>query len=203
VRDLVTNVDLAPTFVALAKATPGRVLDGRSLLPLARDPLADFGRDVLFESTNYAAIRTDRYVYISYYRKQGRELYDLKADPFQLRSRHADRALREVRDELTRRLFGLGTCFGDNCLEEPRLALRLAALPGGRVRADVTGADLAWVSNARFYVRGTRVAANSRAPFGRALRSGLFTSPVSTVRVNVRTSDGRSVTFTKRVARLP
>jgi N-acetylglucosamine-6-sulfatase len=49
VTDVVSNVDLAPTFLALARVAPGRVVDGRSLLPLARDPLADFGRDLLLE----------------------------------------------------------------------------------------------------------------------------------------------------------
>jgi hypothetical protein len=203
VQDLVTNVDLAPTFLALSKvtSTPGRVVDGRSLLPLMRDPLADFGRDVLFESDKYTALRTDRYVYVAY-RKRERELYDLKTDPFQLRSRHADRALRDVRYELARRLSVLGTCFGDICRREPRLALRLAALPGGSVRAGVTGADSPWVEGTRFYVGGKRVAADARAPYDVRLSPTVFTGTTVTVRANVRTTDGRSVTFTRKVARL-
>jgi hypothetical protein len=177
------------------------VVDGRSLLPLMRDPLADFGRDILFESDKYTAIRTDRYVYVAY-RRRDRELYDLKVDPFQLRSRHADAKLRDVRDELLRRLNVLGTCFGDDCREEPRLALRPAALPGGSVRARVTGADLRWVESTRFYVGGRQVAADAKAPYDVLLPATLFTGTTSTVRANVRTSDGRSVTFTKMVARL-
>jgi N-acetylglucosamine-6-sulfatase len=203
VRDLVANVDLAPTFLALAnvRSTPGRVMDGRSLLPLMRDPLADFGRDILFESDKYTALRTDRYVYVSY-RKRERELYDLKVDPFQLRSRHADAKLRDVRYELARRLSVLGTCFGDECREEPRLALRLAALPGGSVRAEVTGRDSTWVEGTRYFVGGKQVASDARAPYRVSLPPALFTGTTITVRANVRTTDGRSVTFTKKLARL-
>ena len=69
-RDLVTNADLAPTFTALAQAIAGRVVDGRSLLPLMRDPLADLGHVALFESDKYTALRTGRYVYVAY-RKRG------------------------------------------------------------------------------------------------------------------------------------
>ena len=121
VTDVVSNVDLAPTFLALARVAPGRVVDGRSLLPLARDPLADFGRDLLLESGHFLGIRTDRYAYIAYYRRAW-ELYDLQEDPYQLESRHRDPALREIRLELERRLNDLGTCSGASCLRDPRYA---------------------------------------------------------------------------------
>jgi arylsulfatase A-like enzyme len=197
VKDLVSNVDLAPTILALAKAAPGRVLDGRSLLPLARDPLADFGRDVLLESSKFTAIRTDRYVYVAHNRRAW-ELYDLRTDPYQLRSRHKDPALRTLRVELGRRLLDLGTCFGAYCLEEPHLRLRLAAR-GRSVRADVAGADAAWVAATRFYVNGKRVAADNRAPFGAVLALSLLAEPNATVRVHVDTTDGRGVTITRRI----
>ena len=38
VDDLVINADLAPTIVGAAEATPGLVMDGRSLIPIARNP---------------------------------------------------------------------------------------------------------------------------------------------------------------------
>ena len=197
VTDVVSNVDLAPTFLALAKATPGRVVDGRSLLPLARDPLADFGRDLLLESGHFLGIRTDRYAYIAYYRRAW-ELYDLQKDPYQLVSRHRDPALRELRLELERRLNDLGTCSGASCLRDPRVRLRLAAV-GRSVRADVAGADARWVSATSFYVAGRRVAADNRAPFAATLPQTLFQSPTATVRVRVRTTDGRGVTMTRQI----
>jgi arylsulfatase A-like enzyme len=197
VKDVVSNVDLAPTFLALAKAAPGRVPDGRSLLPLARDPLADFGRDLLLESGHFLGIRTDRYVYIAHYRRAW-ELYDLQTDPHQLRSRHRDPALRETRLELARRLDDLGTCSGAYCLAEPLLRLRLAPR-GSSVRADVAGADARWVVDTQFYVNGRRVAADRRAPFAAVLPPTLFQSSSATVRVHARTADGRGVTMTRRI----
>jgi len=197
VTDVVSNVDLAPTFLALAHAAPGRVQDGRSLLPLARDPLADFGRDVLLESVHFLGIRTHRYVYIAHYRRAW-ELYDLQTDPYQLRSRHRDPALRETRLELARRLNDLGTCSGAFCLDDPLLRLRLAPL-GRSVRADVVGADARWVVDTQFYVDGKRVAGDRRAPFAAVLPPTLFPGASATVRVRVRTTDGRGVTMTRRV----
>ena len=197
VTDVVSNVDLAPTFLALARAVPGRVVDGRSLLPLARDPLADFGRDLLLESGHFLGIRTDRYAYIAYYRRVW-ELYDLKKDPHQLESLHRDPALRETRLELARRLNDLGTCSGASCLRDPLLRLRLAPA-GPSVRADVSGADARWVSGTSYYVDGRRVAADNRSPFGVALPRTLFQGATATVRVRVRTTDGRGVTMTRRI----
>jgi N-acetylglucosamine-6-sulfatase len=197
VTDLVSNVDLAPTFLALARAAPGRVVDGRSLLPLARDPLADFGRDILLESGHFLGIRTNRYAYIAYYRRVW-ELYDLQKDPDQLESRHRDPALREIRLELARRLNDLGTCSGAACLADPRVQLRLAAT-GRSVRADLAGADARWVSATSFYVGGRRVAADNRAPFAAVVPSRLFPGGTATVRARVRTTDGRGVTITRTI----
>ncbi len=198
VTDLVANVDLAPTFLALTKATPGRVVDGRSLLPLARDPLADFGRDLLLESVHFLGIRTQRYVYIAHYRRAW-ELYDLQKDPYQLNSRHRDPALRELRLELEKRVNDLGTCSGASCLSDPLLHVRLTSV-GRSVRAAVSGEDARWVAATRFYVDGTQVAADNRAPFTVVLPSALFDGPTATVRVHVRTTDGRGVTMKRRIA---
>ena len=203
VADLVSNVDLAPTILALTKATPGRVQDGRSLLPLARDRLANFGRDLLLESSRFTAIRTDRYVLISHYRRSAWELYDLKTDRYELRSLHRDPKVRSLRAELARRLLDLGTCFGAFCLEDPHVRLRLTARSGGSVQADVVGGDADWIATTRFYVGGKRVAADNLTPFGATLPSTLFTSEVATVRARVNTKDGRSVTLTTRVALQP
>jgi hypothetical protein len=203
VTDLVSNVDLAPTILALTKATPGRVQDGRSLLPLARDRLANFGRDLLLESSRFTAIRTDRYVLVSHYRRASWELYDLKTDRYELRSLNRDPRLRSLRAELGRRLLELGTCFGAFCLEDPRVKLRLTARSGGFVRAEVLGEDADWIATTRYYTGGKRVAADAVSPFGAALPSTLFTSEIATVRARVNTTDGRSVTLTTRVPLRP
>ena len=49
-RELVANVDLAPTITALTGATPGLSMDGRSLLPFLADPARRTRRPVLLEA---------------------------------------------------------------------------------------------------------------------------------------------------------
>jgi arylsulfatase A-like enzyme len=117
----VSNIDLAPTIVALAGARPGRVMDGRPLLPLALDPGLETGRTLLIEGAGtgrdkppFAAVRDPRWLYVEY-ATGGRELYDLARDPFELSSRHAAPALASVRDDLARRLARLRACSGDSC----------------------------------------------------------------------------------------
>jgi len=49
-QELVMNVDLAPTIVDIADATPNRVMDGRSLLSFAKDPKKRSRRPLLLEA---------------------------------------------------------------------------------------------------------------------------------------------------------
>jgi arylsulfatase A-like enzyme len=107
-------VDLAPTILDLAGATPGSTMDGRSLLPLARSASVGADRDILLENLKSTGIRTSRFMYAEH-RGGERELYDLAADPFQLRSRHDDPAFRRVREELAARLSSLRDCAGNAC----------------------------------------------------------------------------------------
>ncbi|MES1241912.1 MAG: sulfatase [Acidobacteriota bacterium] len=117
----VANIDLAPTIVAFTGARARRQMDGRSLLPLALDPTEGRDRDLLLEGfsrnsarPSYEAIRTPRWLWVEY-RNGSRELYDLEADPLQLRSRHGDPALAAVQADLARRLAKLRTCAGATC----------------------------------------------------------------------------------------
>ncbi|MFC7493546.1 MULTISPECIES: sulfatase [unclassified Nocardioides] len=114
---LVSNVDLAPTFAQAGRATPELAVDGISLLPLARDPRVAHGRPVLLEghprtgeNLSYA-IRTPRYQYTEVFPVDGGtpevELYDVRLDPDQLGSRHDDPRYAEVRVDLARQLTAL------------------------------------------------------------------------------------------------
>ena len=125
-QQMAVNADLAPTILDAARATAGRVLDGRSLLPLARDPALGAGRPVLVEVAKGAgmlttAIRTRRWMYAEH-ASGATELYDMTADPRQLRSLHASPALAPLRAALARRLAALRLCSGVTCrqrLAEP------------------------------------------------------------------------------------
>jgi N-acetylglucosamine-6-sulfatase len=93
ISEMVLNIDLAPTLLALAgaKAPPG--VQGRSFLPLLageavpwRDSfLIEYFSDTVFRRVHkmgYKAVRTNRWKYINYLEiDDADELYDLHADP--------------------------------------------------------------------------------------------------------------------------
>ena len=104
-HELVICQDIAPTLVTLAGGKPGPQVQGRSLVPLfghARQRrLGGWRRSILCEywaeqamswlvGMSYKAVRTDRFKYIHWVNR-GRhgeldELYDLDADPFEMRN---------------------------------------------------------------------------------------------------------------------
>jgi arylsulfatase A-like enzyme len=122
IRRLVSNVDLAPTLVDVARARAGRRLDGMSLLPLLAKPRRAWRRDLLVErgpaarepQDAYTALRTPRFLYAEYANGE-RELYDLARDPWEFTSLHADPAYAKWRDELAARLARMRTCAGVTC----------------------------------------------------------------------------------------
>jgi N-acetylglucosamine-6-sulfatase len=138
--ELVSNVDLAPTIVAASGAHPTKAMDGRSLLPFARDPGRRSTRPVLHEGLapsgagdndqdgtepvpsatgsalpGYTAIRTPRFLYVEYFTSRDRELYDLAKDPDELRSLHRDPRYARTRTALGRELARLRRCAGAAC----------------------------------------------------------------------------------------
>ena len=118
INDLAINADLAPTIVDVANATPGLVMDGTSLIPVAQQPGTTQGRELLIEEPSFEAIRTGRYMYAEHGTGET-ELYDLQKDPFELQSRHNAPAYASVRAQLAARLQQLKDCAGDDCLTHP------------------------------------------------------------------------------------
>jgi N-acetylglucosamine-6-sulfatase len=136
--ELVANVDLAATVVDAADADAGRRLDGRSLLPFARSPSRESDRALLLETgqtadngdldqdggpggtrpgrrvPTYRAVRTSRYKYVEY-STGDRELYDLRRDPDELASVHADPRYARTLAALQRELRRLRRCSGEVC----------------------------------------------------------------------------------------
>src|SRR5262249_58837896 len=117
---LVLSIDLAPTVLELAGVPVPGDLHGRSLLPLLRGEAASWRRSFLVEHfsdavfprvhrVGYQAVRTERWKYVRYTELAGMdELYDLKADPYELKNVLADpgarAALAEMKAELERLL---------------------------------------------------------------------------------------------------
>ena len=114
IPDLSINADLAPTIVDVANATPGLVMDGRSLIPVAQQPGSGRGRELLIEEPGFKALRTERYVYAEHTTGE-KELYDLLKDPFELQSRQNSPAYSSVKSLLAARLDQLRDCTGSSC----------------------------------------------------------------------------------------
>ncbi len=137
-----TLIDVAPTILDAADATPGRVSDGMSLLRVARSDVASSWDTVLLqagpaddvdggdqplpdpalakaEDTNwlYRGVRTDRYTYVRYPGSGEQELYDNSDDPWQLTNMADDPRYATVVAELRRRTAELSSCAGD-CIRE-------------------------------------------------------------------------------------
>jgi arylsulfatase A-like enzyme len=186
------NVDLAPTIVDAANVRAGRVMDGRSLLPLLAHPSRRLGRDVLLETPSYTGIRTPRYKYVEYSNGE-RELYDLARDPDELQSLHAEPSHAAVRKELARRLMELRTCRGAACRASPRLALATRC-SGKHHRAALSGPDLRWTSEVDFSINGRIVFRDRRRPF-----SAKLSGKRGVVRARATLGDGRVVTLDRAV----
>jgi arylsulfatase A-like enzyme len=130
VQGVASNADLSPTILDLAGAKATLPQDGVSLLRAAEHPTRLRRRGVLIETaTNprgvppYASIRTDRYRYdVTTDGSNSEGLFDLKRDPWELQSRHADPAYARVKAILAATLLKLRTCQGKSChIKVPRL----------------------------------------------------------------------------------
>ncbi|MFA6543317.1 MAG: sulfatase [Limisphaerales bacterium] len=105
------TLDLAPTLLELGHAASPAGLQGRSLVPVFKGAAAAWRGDFLIEyftdtvfprihKMGYQAVRSERWKLIHYTELPGMdELYDLEADPYELKNRAADP---QARDELGR-----------------------------------------------------------------------------------------------------
>jgi len=134
---LVQLHDLAHTFAAIGGGEPITPADGRSLLPLLRDPHAAWGEDTAFccyyggeflYTQRMVITATHKYVFNGF---DFDELYDLVADPHELHNRIDDPAYAAVRDELLTLLWARmerhGDPYAQNRYGAPRYLPRPAA----------------------------------------------------------------------------
>lgn len=126
VRQQALNIDLAPTFAELGGADTPDFVDGRSLAPFLKGtPPKDWRTAFLVEHTgggkkgfskdvpDYEALRTEEHKYVEYGTEE-RELYDLRADPYEMQSLH-ESADPELAARLESRLAALRRCSGSEC----------------------------------------------------------------------------------------
>lgn len=154
-REVVANIDLAPTVLEAAGVPVPANLDGRSLLPLGRGDARGWREELLYEyfwernfphTPTLHALRTARYKYV---RAHGvwdtDELYDLAADPGEARNLVRDPAHRDAVRRLNARLFDILEATGGTEIPLPRDRGGQQRLrrPGGPGAAEFPAADLA------------------------------------------------------------
>ena len=80
----VGSIDLYPTLLELCGMKPDTRLDGRSLVTLLKNPMAEWNHPVLTShSRGVDAIRTERYRLVQYPKDGEMELYDHQNDPLE------------------------------------------------------------------------------------------------------------------------
>jgi arylsulfatase A-like enzyme len=114
---------MVATIVELAGASPGVMLDGRSLKPLFADVNAPWRSAIAFESPStdfmspsgrYTGVRTATRKYIRF--ENGKEkLYDLATDPHESKSRAARKSYAGDLAELRILNDKLRSCAGETC----------------------------------------------------------------------------------------
>jgi arylsulfatase A-like enzyme len=118
----VANIDIAPTFAAIANVTPGLDVDGRSLLPLAASPTGWPSRTMVLEAGPSTIDGPDRYhgilegdfKYVEYSNGEV-EFYNLQADPYELVSLANDPAYDAKQAQLHQSLLSMQNCAGATC----------------------------------------------------------------------------------------
>jgi arylsulfatase A-like enzyme len=205
VRDLTINADLATTIMEVTGAEPGAGgPDGVSLLRPATRPREETGRELLLETLNYTAVRTQRYKFVEY-TGGFTELYDLKRDPFEEENASGEPSYAEVEAALAARLDDLRNCAGDDCRLTPDLELQFRPLGGncvsGPVRVSAVGADEEDVVDARALSRGKLADVDREAPIElKVSRKELKGQGRAEVRAHATLLDGRRVVETRSFA---
>lgn len=133
-RELVANIDLAPTIVRLTRARADRVFDGKSLIPLLKNRQVAWRTHLLLESPmpqeepgneEFVSLRTADYLYVDYLNTGEKEFYNFisdqchDADPYQLESQHESPCYRDTLAQFAGALADLRNCAGRRCWKAP------------------------------------------------------------------------------------
>lgn len=124
VRQLVQNLDYAPTLLDFAKQPIPSEMQGLSFRPLLNGDSTNWRDAVYYTYYEYPSVHmvkrhygiaTERYKLMHfYYDIDEWELYDLERDPNELRNVYNDPAYETVRAELHKRLDELRSFYGDS-----------------------------------------------------------------------------------------
>jgi N-acetylglucosamine-6-sulfatase len=117
IENVVANIDLAPTFLALGGIKAPAQMDGKSYLPLLKGEKPAWRDSLLYEyyweyafpqTPTMHALRGDRFKFISYYGIWDiNELYDLRNDPIESRNLINNDEFKPVADRMREQLYGV------------------------------------------------------------------------------------------------
>jgi N-acetylglucosamine-6-sulfatase len=198
-RQPVGNVDLAPTILDFARAKPGRKEDGMSLVPIMQRKRDFPGRAMDLETyftpdttedpedppLNYQGVRTDRYLYDAYGSGE-QELYDLRADPFELQNQAGNPIYAPVQSALQRLLSSDARCAGKSCRARPAVNLKTRGCSSAKV------AGKGKPQEATFYLRSKKIRRDAKPPIRTSLPRASSGNRLEAV---VTSLDGRVVTL--------
>jgi len=112
--EIVLNIDIAPTVLELAGVPSRQRLHGLSLVPVLRGTAKRWRRSFLAEYfledryphvPSWQAVRTEQWKYIHYTELEDMdELYDLQADPYEMKNLIAEPSARQTRGQLQKEL---------------------------------------------------------------------------------------------------
>jgi N-acetylglucosamine-6-sulfatase len=200
----VANTDLAPTIVQATGAQPGRVMDGRSLIPFAKDKLLQSGRDILLETPTYAGVRSPNWLYAEYVTGE-KELYNLARDRDELNSLQTNPAYDAMEKNLAARLARLRQCKGAVCRRGVQLSLatrlehRGRGCRASRLFARVGGPSTRRIANTAFYLDGHLLKRDRRAPFTVFVPKRFAKPDGSLLEALTTLSDSRRQTVTRHI----
>ena len=117
IKPVIANIDIAPTFLAVAGLQAPDAYQGRNFLPLLQGKQMPWRDSLLYEyywernfpqTPTMHALRGDRYKYIRYHGIWDlNELYDLQEDPLETNNRINDPKLAGVVKEMNEKLFSI------------------------------------------------------------------------------------------------
>lgn len=115
VKQVVANIDIAPTILEAAGLRAPDYMDGKSFLPLAEGKQTQWRDSLLYEyywernfpqTPTMQALRGDKYKYIHYYGLWDTdELYDIQADSLETKNLIRDPSHREIVKQMNDKLF--------------------------------------------------------------------------------------------------
>ena len=124
-NDMVSNLDLAETFLDMAGVKVPSDMQGRSMVPVLQgNTPADWRKEHYYHYYEYPGyhmvkrhygISTERYKLIHYYYDIDEwELYDIKVDPLELKNVYNDPAYASVREDMHKRLKNIMIKYKDS-----------------------------------------------------------------------------------------